>query len=247
MDKYFYEIFENMERLSPGSDETSKKALSLFPGLGGEIDILDIGCGKGADTFLMADVFPGARITSIDIYEPYIDHLNKKAARKGISDRVSGRCLSMRDMPFEEGAFDLIWAQGSIYVIGFKEGMRQWRRHLKDGGYLICSEVVWLTDEPSEESVEFWEEEYPGIDTIDHKIKLIEKEGYLYKNAFIVPKSDWDENFYRLLKRNIGELKGKYRYNETALEVMRVMEREAYFYDVHSEEYGYAFFGMRKI
>ncbi len=250
MGKYLYEAFEQLERLSPGSNETSRKAMSLFQGEGegeGEgIDILDVGCGKGADTFLLADVFPSARITAIDIHESYIENINRRATREKLSERVSGRCLSMAGMPFEKESFELIWAQGSIYVIGFREGLRQWKKHLKSGGYLICSEVVWLVEEPSKESLEFWEAEYPGIDTIDNKIKQIREEGYLYENSFIVPKHDWDENFYRLLRKNIWGMKIKYRGNEEALKTIGMMEKEADFYDFHSDEYGYAFFSMKK-
>jgi SAM-dependent methyltransferase len=246
MEKYLYEAFGQLERLSPGSNETSRQAMGLFQGEGERIDILDVGCGKGADTFLLADVFPYARITAIDIHEPYIDYINRRATREELSERVSGRCLSMIGMPFEKESFDLIWAQGSIYAMGFREGLRQWKKHIRIGGYLICSEVVWLVEEPSKESLEFWEEEYPEINTIDNKIKQIREAGYLYENSFIVPKRDWDENFYRLFRKNIGGMKIKYRGNEEALKVIAMMEREADFYDSHSDEYGYAFFSMRK-
>lgn len=33
-------------------------------------------------------------------------------------------------------SLDVIWAEGSIYIIGFERGLREWGRFLKDGGYL---------------------------------------------------------------------------------------------------------------
>ncbi len=246
MENYLYKVFENMERLSPGSDETSLKAMALFRGEAGPVEILDVGCGKGADTFLLAEAFPRARITAIDINSEYTDSICIRAEKEGLSDRVAGICMSMAEMNFEEKSFDLIWAQGSIYAIGFKQGLSQWKKHLKSGGYIICSEVVWLTQEPSRESIDFWNEEYDQIDTIVNKIKQIEEAGYIYQNSFVVKRSDWDEDFYNPLMDKIKSVKSKHVGNEAAMEAIEMMEREADFYHSHAGEYGYAFFSMVK-
>ncbi|MCO5381410.1 MAG: hypothetical protein NHB15_04280 [Methanosarcina barkeri] len=33
---------------------------------------------------------------------------------------------------YEKESFDLIWAEGSIYIIGFKEGLTYWKQFLKN-------------------------------------------------------------------------------------------------------------------
>jgi len=246
MEKHFEEAFEGMGRLSPGSDATSSKAMAFYPEKDGETEILDIGCGKGADTFLMAKMFPKAKITSVDISQSNIRFINERAGEEGLSQRVSGKCMSMDKMSFGGKAFDLMWAQGSIYAIGFREGLRQWKKHLKSGGYIICSEVVWLVEEPSDESLEFWADEYPGIDTIEKKIEQIKEEGYDFVDSFTVPESDWDQGFYRPLKRNIDRMRRKYGWGLDAPETVQIFEREIAFYLRHNKEYGYAFFIMIK-
>lgn len=35
---------------------------------------------------------------------------------------------SMFEMPFTDESFDIIWAEGSIYLIGFERGLDEWRR-----------------------------------------------------------------------------------------------------------------------
>lgn len=49
-------------------------------------------------------------------------------------------------MDFVPESFDLIWAEGYIYIIGFKKGLQDWKKFLKPGGYLICSEISWFKD-----------------------------------------------------------------------------------------------------
>ena len=57
---YFYEAFQGMERLGPGSRESTEKALAFFPRKSQPVRILDVGCGVGTHTFLLASHFPKA-------------------------------------------------------------------------------------------------------------------------------------------------------------------------------------------
>ena len=150
-----------MERLGPGSRESTEKALAFFPRKSQPVRILDVGCGVGTHTFLLASHFPKADITAIDSHSPYIQTLNQSAAARGISDRVHGLEMSMFDMTFEKESFDLIWSEGAIYIIGFERGLKEWKRFLKPGGFQICSEISWLKDDPSRESLDFWQSAYP--------------------------------------------------------------------------------------
>jgi hypothetical protein len=46
---------------------------------------------------------------------------------------VKGIVASMDKSPFRSEEFDLIWAEGAIYNIGFENGLRKWRKFLKKG------------------------------------------------------------------------------------------------------------------
>lgn len=76
---------------------------------------------------MLANQFPKAHVVGIDYHAPYIEKLNQTAAKSGLTDRVHGVVMSMFDMAFEKESFDMIWAEGSIYIIGFQRGLRQWR------------------------------------------------------------------------------------------------------------------------
>lgn len=60
-------------------------------------------------------------------------------------------------MDFVPESFDLIWAEGYIYIIGFKKGLQDWKKFLKPGGYLICSEISWFKDIFSDKFKKFWQ------------------------------------------------------------------------------------------
>lgn len=165
MEKYFYEAFEDMKRFGPGSDESTTRAAKMFPVKKNSLKIFDIGCGIGTHTFVIARKFPNADIIAIDTYAPHIEKLNFIAAECELADRVHGIVMSMFEMTFENESFDLIWSEGSDYIAGFSNAIKDWKRLLKSGGYIICSEISWLRDNPSEESKEFWNEAYSEMNT----------------------------------------------------------------------------------
>jgi hypothetical protein len=54
----------------------------------------------------------------------------------------------MTEMPFTQGSFDLIWAEASAYIMGVEQALEQWRPYLSDEGYLVISDLVWLSKNP---------------------------------------------------------------------------------------------------
>ncbi|SNS52461.1 Methyltransferase domain-containing protein [Anaerovirgula multivorans] len=246
MEKYFFEAFEGLDRLAPGSKASTLKAISMFNNSKEHIKILDIGCGNGIHTMLLAQEFPNALIIAIDNHMPFIEHLNNTAQKYGLSDRVIGKCISMFEMPFEDNSFDLIWSEGSIYIAGFENGLRDWKRFLRDDGYFICSELSWIINTPSEEICGFWNEEYPQIDTIENKINQIKNTGYSYKSHFIMPVTDWTENYYTPLQKNLNVMLKKYENNQVAKQVINMLQTEINLYHKYCSEYSYVFYIMSK-
>lgn len=246
MEKYFFEAFEGMDRLGPGSKESTLKALSMYKMRNDNHSVLDIGCGNGIHTMILADEMKNASILAIDNSKTFIENLNNKAKEHGISDKVIGKCISMFEMPFDDKSFDLIWSEGAIYIAGFENGLRDWKRFIKDGGYLICSEISWLVDSPSQEIYEFWNSEYPKMDTIENKIKQIENAGYTYKSHFISPVTDWTDNYYTPLENNLNIMREKYIDNDTAQQVIGILQKEIDLYKKYKDEYSYVFYIMTK-
>ncbi|MEH6943870.1 class I SAM-dependent methyltransferase [Bacillus sp. JJ722] len=109
MEKYFYEAFDVLTRQGPGSEESTVKAISLLDiDRKKEINILDIGCGTGVHTVLLAEEYPNAHITSIDTNETSLLSLKEKLQQMRLEDRVCVQNVSMFDMGFKPETFDLI-------------------------------------------------------------------------------------------------------------------------------------------
>ena len=138
----FFELFSGLPRQGPGSAADTRRALGLVPETGRRTRILDIGCGTGAQTLVLAASSP-ARIVAIDTHPPFIDALNREARRLGIEDRLQARVADMRSLDFADGSFDLIWCEGAIYNVGIERGLRDWRRLLSRSGHVALTEVCW--------------------------------------------------------------------------------------------------------
>lgn len=247
LDPCFFEVFDNMQRLGPGSVESTKKAVAMYPHKNEPIKILDVGCGVGTPTFLLAENIPNATIIGIDNHLPFIEQLNRSAKQKGLENRLSGLCMSMFEMSFPDESFDLIWSEGSIYITGFEQGINDWKRLLKAGGYLICSEVSWLTDSPADEIYNYWHDQYPEIDTVKNKLMQIEKAGYALRGHFVLPVTDWTENYYDYMQINLDAMRKKYAGNKQAMEIIDVSQLEIDMYHKYNDVYSYVFYAMEKL
>ncbi len=241
MEQYFYEAFQNLKRLGPGSEESTLRALKYIKP-DKNIKILDVACGVGTHTFILAKHLPNATIIAIDNNQKYINQLNLEAQKAGLSNRVIGKCMSMFEMDFAFEDFDCIYSEGGIYIAGFSNGLKDWKKYLKPNGTFICSEISWIKDEPSKASKEFWCERYPQIDNVENKVKIAEKIGYSKINTFICPKADWLDNYYLPLEKNLKSMQNKYQNNNEAIEVINMIKAEIDLYKNNSDDYSYVFY-----
>ncbi|MBP2145385.1 SAM-dependent methyltransferase [Methanofollis sp. W23] len=239
-------LFETLPRQGPGNDESTARAFHMIPKLPENPEVLDVGCGSGMQTLALARLCPDARITAVDVHRPVLDALEERAAAAGLADRVRTVQASMDDLPFEKDSFDLIWAEGSIFIMGFEEGLSYWQEYLKDGGYMAVSESAWFTAAPSPEAKGFWAEEYPAIRTEEEYRAVIKACGLDLVGSFRLPDAAWWDDFYRPLETRLEEFAAEYAGDSEAMELVEGVKREIAVYQDHAAEYGYVFFVMRK-
>jgi ubiquinone/menaquinone biosynthesis C-methylase UbiE len=207
--------------------------------------ILDIGCGSGAQTMELARLTSG-KITALDNHQPFLDKLMDQARSEGVAGRITTLNKSMLAMEFEQNTFDLIWSEGALYFMGFRNGLEKCRQLLKTKGYLAVTEAVYLESHPPETVVQFWEKEYTDIKDIATKIEVIAQVGFQLISHFTLPKTAWLNNFYLPMEIELKHLRKKYQTNETALKVFKTAQQEIDFYLQYSDYYGYEFFVMQK-
>lgn len=240
------EYFSSLERQGPGSPDVTIKALSFVEGLTEHSRIADIGCGTGGQTMVLAEHAPGT-ITGIDLFPGFIDQFNAGVQQYNLQQRVCGVVGSMDSLPFQTEELDLIWSEGAIYNIGFERGLREWRPFLKQGGYLAVSEASWFTEERPAEIEAFWQDAYPGIDTIANKVGQMQRAGYLPVATFILPENCWTDHFYGPQTAVQTAFLEKHAGNPAAEAFIANERREAALYGQYKAYYGYVFYIGKKI
>jgi ubiquinone/menaquinone biosynthesis C-methylase UbiE len=207
--------------------------------------ILDIGCGRGQVTLELARLSKGD-VVGLDINQASLDELIHKAEEMGFSDRVRAVNRSMLDMGFPDDSFDILWTEGSIFVVGFRNGLTAWKRYLRSGGFLVVHEMTWLQDDPPGEILDHWAKIYPGITTASENIDIVSECGFELIDHFLVPESVWWHDYYGPLETLILQLREKYAMDQEALRVLEKEQREVDLYRKYSKWYGSAFYVMRK-
>lgn len=130
----FMEIFSTLDRWGPATDAATCRAHAMVPFA--PETILEIGCGPGMATMLLVQA-TSARIVATDTSEGALDRLRARLAAQGMGDQVKVRNLDMAQLPVPDQLWDVIWAEGSAYIIGVKRAMQDWWRLLRPGGVLV--------------------------------------------------------------------------------------------------------------
>ncbi|MBS1766852.1 MAG: class I SAM-dependent methyltransferase [Acidobacteria bacterium] len=118
--------------------------------------VLDVGCGRGLMLVGAARRLTTGRATGLDLWsqedlsDNRPDATLENAAREGVADRVEVRTGDMREMPFEDAAFDAIVSNVAIHNIYDREGrakaMAEIARVLKPGGRLVIHDIRHVSE-----------------------------------------------------------------------------------------------------
>ena len=75
---------------------------------------------------------------------------------------------------------------------------------MKPDGFFCVSEITWITNSRPKEIEEFWNEQYPEIDTASNKIRKLEKNGYSPVGYFILSQNSWIDNYYAPMEKRFS-------------------------------------------
>lgn len=241
----FFTLHQDIPREGPGSDAATRRAIGLLPALPERPVILDLGCGPGKQTLVLATDL-GAPITAIDIHQPFLDQLEEAVAAAGLSDRITIRPGDMGALDYPPESVDLIWAEGSIFAVGFKSGLENWRRFLKPGGLVVTSELTWLTDDRPADVHEFLSAAYPPMTDIAGNIALAAEAGYEVFDHFVLPSEDWWTEYMTPLNERAETLREAAASDPDLAQVLSEHDLEADFCRRYGDIFGYVFFLMLK-
>ncbi len=181
----------------------TRKAFQLLPKLV-KPRILDIGCGSGIPTIELAKLCNG-EIVGIDTNQSLLDKLNLRIKEKGLSKRISTLRCSMLKLNFPPQGFDIIWSEGSVFVIGFEQALLEWSHLLKPDGFLVI---------------------HDKIDNMNEKLKKIPKCGYKLIHHFTLSRDVWWKEYYEPFELCVIELRNKHKDDSGALKSFKNYQNE---------------------
>ncbi|ABF87776.1 conserved hypothetical protein [Myxococcus xanthus DK 1622] len=238
----FFTVYGNLPRHGPGSDDCTREALRRLPPLPPHPRVVDLGCGAGAQTLVLAEALR-TRVIAVDLHEPFLDQLKARARERGLDALIDVQRQDMGALSLPEASFDLLWSEGAIYHLGFGPGLRRWRPLLAPGGLAAVTECTWLTDERPDEIARFWGEVYPTMGTVLENRAAAETAGYEVLDTFTLPASAWWDTYYTPLLQRVAHLRA---HGDASLEdALSAAEQETRLYRQYEHTYGYVFHLLR--
>lgn len=244
--KLIIDLHKNSERQGPGSDKETLKALGFINlPTDRKLKIADIGCGSGGQTIALAQHVNG-EITAVDLFPEFLDELNEKSKKLGLTEKIVTLERSMDDLPFKSQEFDIIWAEGSIYNIGFENGVKIWKDYLKSGGILAVSEITWITNSRPRDIEDYWAQEYPEIDTASKKIRVLEENDLTLEGYFNLSQESWIDKYYKPMEARFEMFLKRNHNSKLARKVVEDYKAEIDLYLKFKDYYSYGFYIARK-
>lgn len=119
--------------------------LGISPTTYPEPKILDLACGTGVWTFVLAQDNPNARITAVD-YNPEVLEAAKKLAEKmAVRERVTFRSGHLLEIEMPQEGFDIAYCGGTLYLFTIdqiQEFARRVYRFLRPGGLVVANSLI---------------------------------------------------------------------------------------------------------
>lgn len=237
----FLALYGVLPRAAPGSDHATLAALSALP-KGPRRNVLDLGCGPGAQTLSLASALPDSIIVAVDVLLSMVKEASRRSLAAGVAARIVATVADMAAPPVAHGSQELIWCEGAIYFLGVTAALRTWRPYLTGCGCVAFTEPVWLQSDPHKEIESWWYHEYPAMtDTTGVRQAILDAD-YRVIDSFVLPADAWWTDYYGPMEARIPEFLDEYPRDEVAQEIAAAAEEEISMFRRFSDSFSYGFF-----
>lgn len=248
------DIFEFMSKyvglsvLHPGGFESTNKLIEKCK-INNNSHVLDIACGKGTTSILIAKKFKCQEI-GIDINSELINDAKKLAKKHRVDKLIEFQVGDATRLPFNNSEFDVIIAQAMLILIENKDQViREVLRVLKPDGIAGWIELTWQ-EQPSAEFMRQVSEVICAYCMLNVRIEEKWNDLFLKAGAKIIESEIFPMYFNGIkgmikdegFRNSIGVIK-KYITDVKVRSRMNTMNR---FFKNHEDIFGYGIFTMIK-
>lgn len=187
-------------------------------------EILDIGCGSGIPTMELARLSKG-KVLGIDIDKSSLHTLEEKIRKAELSDRITTMKCSVKEMDFEDETFDIVWSD-AIQVVGFKKGIKEWRRLIKPNGFLVIHDS----------KIDF-----------ENKLESICESGYKLLDYFIIDRDIWFKEYFLPLSEAVDQVRKFCKLDSETISEIEKYQNQLNEFEKNPELNESVFFIMQKV
>jgi ubiquinone/menaquinone biosynthesis C-methylase UbiE len=127
--------------LHPGGLRETRKLAQLCK-VNRNQKILDLGCGKGSTSILLAKTI-GCHVVGVDIDEELLTDARMTAKQRNLNEITEFRYADIENLPFEDNTFDGAIAQAVLVFTNKEKTLREVSRVVKPGGFFGAIELSW--------------------------------------------------------------------------------------------------------
>lgn len=244
IDQAFFKLHGDLPRQGVGADWCTREALKRLPPLRKPPAIIDLGCGPGRQTIVLAQHFRSP-VQAVDQCAPFLEQMADAAQAAGVADLITARHEDFRTLPDAPGSFDLVWSEGATKLLGFEQAVALWAPLLRARGILVVSDYTWLADPRPPELERYWNGVYPGMGDLQTNLARAKQAGLTVFDHFTLPRSAWWDEYYAPLSRRVAALRDDARNDPALADLLAAAQEEITLFQRWSDRYGALFYLMR--
>ena len=107
------------------------------------------------------------------------------------------------------------------------------------------TEASWLETPPAEHVRAWWQREYAGMQSRTENERAVERAGYTLLESFVLPMSDWWDEYYDPIEERIAALREE-RTDAESIAALDAHAEEIQVVRDCNDSFGYVFYVMQK-